>query len=78
MSKYLWAAWVCAPLCLAGLTQTSAAIGMGDPSAHLREMNALCDRQRRGEAPPQPNFCLPEYPPAAVADGPPQRRRRLE
>ena len=77
MSKYLWAAWVCAPLCLAGLTQTSAAIGMGDPSAHLREMNALCDRQRRGEA-PQPNFCLPEYPPAAVADGPPQRRRRLE
>lgn len=41
--------------------------GMGDPSTHIREMNALCDAQRRGQAPPNPNMCLPEYPLAPVA-----------
>ncbi len=36
--------------------------GMGDPSTVLREKNAICDQQRRGEIPPEPSFCLPELP----------------
>ncbi len=42
--------------------------GMGDPSTHIREMNAGCDAQRRGEAPPYPNLCLPEYPLGPVSE----------
>ena len=51
----------------------AAAGGMGDASAHIREMNAICDMQRRGQAPPSPNMCLPEYPPGVVADPHPRR-----
>jgi hypothetical protein len=36
--------------------------GMGDPSTHMKEQNAICDKQRRGELPPNPNMCLPELP----------------
>jgi hypothetical protein len=44
--------------------------GMGDPSTHLREMNAICEKQKHGEGPLYPNLCLPEHPPAPV-----ERRR---
>jgi hypothetical protein len=42
--------------------------GMGDVDAHTRDINRLCDMQRRGEAPPSPSFCLPELPPGPVYD----------
>jgi hypothetical protein len=47
-----------------GLIQTGVASagGMGDPSTVLKEKNAICERQRRGEGPLQPNMCLPELP----------------
>jgi hypothetical protein len=57
----------------AGLAARPAYAG-GDVAAHLREMNAICELQRRGEAPPHPNLCLPEYPPDAVSE-PPRRGR---
>jgi hypothetical protein len=44
--------------------------GMGDSSAHIREMNAICEKQKRGEAPLHPNLCLPEYPPDYAPRGP--------
>ena len=47
--------------------------GMGDSSARLRQMNATCEAQKRGEGPLFPNMCLPEYPPAPVES--PERRR---
>jgi hypothetical protein len=42
--------------------EANAGGGMGDPSVHMRDMNALCDRQLRGEAPPGPSACLPDVP----------------
>ena len=48
--------------------------GMGDPSTVLRQKNAICDQQRRGEIPPGPSFCLPELPVGPVYEQP-QRRR---
>jgi len=36
--------------------------GMGDPSTVLKEKNAICEMQRRGVGPMQPNMCLPELP----------------
>lgn len=72
MSKYILAAWLCAPVFLIA-SGPAQAHGMGDPSAHTREMNALCERQRRGEGPDHPDACLPEYPPRAAAD---ERARR--
>ncbi|MDE3175489.1 MAG: hypothetical protein KGM15_05190 [Pseudomonadota bacterium] len=52
---------------------TAAAGGMGDPSTHLREMNAICEMQRRGQGPLSPDMCLPEWPPGPVHE---DRRRR--
>ena len=49
---------------LAGLTPAFAG-GMGDPSYILKQKNAICDAQRRGEGPLYPNLCQPEYPPYA-------------
>ena len=43
-------------------TSASAAGGMGDPSVLLKQKNAICDLQRHGEGPRQPDMCLPEYP----------------
>ena len=40
----------------------------GDVNAHLRDINRLCDMQRRGELSPSPNYCLPELPPGPVPD----------
>jgi hypothetical protein len=55
-----------------GLLATPAfAGGMGDPSTVLKEKNAICEAQKRGEGPRYPNMCLPEYPP----DGPPGSAR---
>jgi hypothetical protein len=42
--------------------------GMGDVAAHIKEMNALCELQKRHEAAPYPDLCLPEYPPGSPAD----------
>jgi hypothetical protein len=41
--------------------------GVGDSSAHVREMTAICKKQRRDEAPPTPDMRLPEYPSGANA-----------
>ena len=35
---------------------------MGDPSAGMRQMQAICDAQRRGEYPRYHDACLPDYP----------------
>ena len=48
--------------------------GMGDPSTVLRQKNAICDQQRRGEIPPEPSFCLPELPVGPVYDEHARRR----
>lgn len=40
--------------------------GMGDPSEHTRQMNAICEMQKHGHGPLYPNMCLPEYPPGPV------------
>jgi hypothetical protein len=53
------------------LIATAYAGGMGDPSAILRQNNAICDAQRRGERPRYPDMCLPELPP----DPPPPAAR---
>ena len=65
MSKYILAAWLCAPVFLV-VCGPAQANGMGDPSAHIREMNALCEKQRRGEAPAHPDACPPVYPPGTA------------
>ena len=47
-----------------GLVAASPAVagGMGDPSTVLKQKNAICEAQRRGEGPRYPDLCLPEYP----------------
>lgn len=56
----------CTLLTLALLALSGAAPaqahGMGDPSTVLKEKNAICDAQRRGEAPRNPDMCMPELP----------------
>jgi hypothetical protein len=42
----------------------SVAGNMGDPSAHMRRMQEICDAQRRGEYPRDHDACLPDDPPA--------------
>ncbi len=54
---------------LLGAAPAFAGGGMGDPSAHLKEMNAICELQKRGQAPRNPDVCLPEYPPGPVEGG---------
>ena len=54
-----------AALTLAGLVPAFAN-GMGDPSTVLKEKNAICEAQRRGQGPMYPNMCLPELPPDTV------------
>ena len=66
MSKLLLFSALAASVAFAAARPAFAVGGMGDPSRHMKEMNALCDLQRRGEAPPSPNVCLPEYPPGPV------------
>jgi hypothetical protein len=34
--------------------------GMGDPSAHMRYMQEICDAQKRGEYPRYHEACLPD------------------
>jgi hypothetical protein len=34
--------------------------GMGDPSAHMRRMQEICDLQKRGEYPRYHEACLPD------------------
>jgi hypothetical protein len=66
MNKYIVAAWLSAPLCLIAVGPAQAN-GAGDCSAHIREMDALCEMQRRGEAPAHPSACLPEHPPGGAS-----------
>lgn len=47
--------------------------GMGDSAAVLRQKNAICEQQRRGEGPLYPNMCLPELPVGPVYE---ERGRR--
>ena len=35
--------------------------GMGDPSQHIKDMNAICEMQRHGVGPLSPNLCLDGY-----------------
>jgi hypothetical protein len=46
--------------------------GMGDPSQHLKDMNAICQMQRHGVGPLSPNLCLDDYPVASVDHRRPQ------
>jgi hypothetical protein len=52
----------------------SAVAGMGDPSAGMRYMQAICDAQRRGEYPRYHNACLPDYPDRSGLLGGPAKR----
>jgi len=48
---------------------------MGDPSAGMRYMQAICDAQRRGEYPRYHDACLPDYPDrSGIAQTPPRTR----
>jgi len=49
-----------------GVGSAAAGGGMGDVNAHVKELNAICDAQRRGEVPATPSLCLPEIPPGPV------------
>jgi hypothetical protein len=54
---------------LMGLLGAGPAVSApGDVNAHLRDINRLCDMQRRGELSPSPSYCLPELPPGPVYD----------
>jgi hypothetical protein len=56
-------------IALIGLLGVAPALAApGDVNAHLRDINRLCDMQRRGELAPSPSFCLPELPPDPVYD----------
>jgi hypothetical protein len=50
---------VAASVGFAGVGPAVAGGGMGDPSASMREMRAICDAQRRGEYPRTYDACLP-------------------
>jgi hypothetical protein len=41
----------------AGADGAAAAGNMGDPSAHQRELQEICDKQKRGEIPGYPSGC---------------------
>lgn len=50
--------------CVAGLAGVGPSVaggtGMGDPSAHMRYMQQICDEQKRGEYPRYHEACLPD------------------
>ncbi len=66
MRKIIVVSVLAAAIGLLGAAPAFAGGGMGDPSAHLKEMNAICELQKRGQAPRNPDVCLPEYPPGPV------------
>lgn len=67
MSKFSMIAFIAASIGLAGAGPAVAkSNGMGDPSAHMRADQAVCDAQRRGEYPRYHDACLPDYPTAPV------------
>jgi hypothetical protein len=66
MRKTLQATSIVALMGLFGIRPAIAA--PGDVNAHLRDINRLCDMQRRGELSPSPSYCLPELPPGPVPD----------
>ena len=57
---------VAATVGFASAGQAVAGGGMGDVSAHMRQDQAICDAQRRGEYPRYHNACLPDYPDKSV------------
>jgi len=68
MLKSLIGAALFVSIFAAGVSSAVAAGGMGDPSTLLRQKNAICEMQRRGEGPRHPDMCLPEMPPGPVYD----------
>jgi hypothetical protein len=52
---------IVASFALSGIGSAVAG-NMGDPSAGMRQMQAICDAQRRGEYPRYHDACLPDYP----------------
>jgi hypothetical protein len=44
-------------IAIAGAGPAIAGGGMGDPSAHQRQIQETCDKQRRGEIPGYPSGC---------------------
>ncbi len=45
---------------LSGAGPSYAAGGMGDPSAHMRYMQEICNLQKSGQYPRDHNACLPD------------------
>ena len=72
MRKTLQATSIVALLSLIGVAPAVAA--PGDVNAHIRDINRLCDMQRRGELSPSPSYCLPELPPGPIYEDPHSRR----
>jgi len=67
MRKILLAASLSVVFAPLAAERTLAMGGHDTPgAAHLREMNRICEMQRRGEGPMYPDMCLPEHPPASV------------
>ena len=58
-------------LVISGLLATPAFAGLGDVAQNIRERNAICEAQKRGEGPLYPNLCWPDFPP----NGPPVQAR---
>ena len=66
MRNFSIVAIVAASIGFASVGQAVANGGMGDPSASMRAMRAICDAQRRGEYPRYYDACLPDYPDRSV------------
>jgi hypothetical protein len=49
--------------------------GMGDSSRTMRENNAICEAQRRGEGPRFPDLCWPDLSPGGPAAKPRDKAR---
>ena len=64
---------IVASVALSGVGSTVAR-SMGDPSAGMRYMQAICDAQRRGEYPRYHDACLPDYPDRSGLLGGPAKR----
>jgi hypothetical protein len=63
--RNIWlVALVSATVGVVGVENADAA--PGDVNALLKQNNAICDQQRRGERPRYPDMCLPEIPPGPV------------
>ena len=62
MRNFSIVAIIAASVGFASIGHAVAGGGMGDVSASMREEQAICDAQRRGEYPRYHDACLPDYP----------------